>query len=112
VVVKVVWVSRRPLTPEHIEILKKAFGKDIAIRQVDRALTVEGVLEMVEKHGEDAKYVTVLPPHLMKALVDTGVEVYKFTVEREYIPEVGKFIAIPTGLERVLEVKYITEKVV
>lgn len=107
----VIWVSRHPLSMENIEILRKAFGDDIRIRQVTKTLTEEEVKGLVEYNGKDAKYVVVLPPNLLQALIDTGAEVYRFVVERK-LKKDGSTDITPVGLERVLKIEYVTERVV
>ena len=107
----VIWISRHPLSLENIEILRKAFGDDIRIKQITKTLTEENVENIVEYNGTEAKYVVVLPPNLLQAFLDTGAEVYRFVVERE-LKEDGSVHIRPVGLERVKEIKYVTERVV
>jgi len=109
---KILWVSRHALTPKNMDILRKAFGENIMVKQIDKTLTPEDARVLVQKYGTDTKYVVVLPPHLIQELLDAGAEVYRFTVEREYNPEEEKYVVTPKGLEQILEIKYVTRRVV
>ncbi len=109
--VSVVWISRHPLNVQNIEILREAFGDEIAISQFSKTLTEDELPSIVEYFGRDAKYVVVLPPNLIQKLLDLGVEVYRFIVERRLNPD-GTVVIVPVGLERVKEIRYITERVV
>ena len=110
--VRILWVSRHALTPENMDILREAFGDDIMIKQIDRTLTPEDIRALIKKYGTDTKYVVVLPPHLIQELLNAGAEVYRFRVEREYDPETDQYVIRPVGLEQILEIKYVTRKVV
>jgi len=107
----IIWISRHPLSMENIEILRKAFGDDIRIRQVMKTLTEEEIAELVDYNGTKTKYVVVLPPQLIQALLKNGAEVYRFIVERQ-MDETGHVTIKPVGLEQVKEIKYVTERVV
>lgn len=107
----VIWISRHPLSLENIDILRRAFGDDIRIKQITKTLTPQDIVEIVDYNGKDAKYVVVLPPNLLQAFLDTGAEVYRFVVERE-LKEDGTVYIHPIGLERIKEIKYVTERVV
>jgi len=108
---KVIWISRHPLNMKNIEILRKAFGEDITIKQLTKTLREEEVPDIVKYNGKEAKYVVVLPPNLIQAFLNEGVEVYRFVVERN-LAEDGSVRIEPVGLERVKEIRYITERVV
>ena len=109
--VRVIWISRHPLNLQNIEILKKAFGENITISQITKTLTPEDVASIIEHNGKNAKYVVVLPPNLIQKFLEQGAEVYRFIVERK-LHDDGTVHIEPIGLERILEIKYTTERVV
>jgi len=108
---KLVWVSRHELTEENWRILRKAF-RDIEVVQFSQ--TVKDIRELVEfadRHGADA-FVVVLPPHLIQQLLQaTDKPVYRFIVERK-VKENGEVEFTPVGLERIVRIEVVTERVV
>jgi len=110
---RLVWVSRHELTEENWRILRKAFGLE-EIEVVQYTKTVEDIRELIEfadQHGADA-FVVVLPPHLIQQLLQaTDKPVYRFVVEREVLPN-GEAKFTPIGLERIVRVEIVTERVV
>ena len=107
---KIVWISRHPLTAENEDILRRAFG-NYTVSQISETVDEEKLRQIVAEHGREAKYVVVLPPQLIAALLREGAEVYRFLVEREVLPDGGVRIT-PVGLERVLRIEVVTERVV
>ena len=107
---KIVWVSRHNLTAENEDILRRAFG-EFTVSQVSETVDEQKLRQLVAEHGKDAKYVVVLPPNLISALLREGAEVYRFVVKREVLPDGGVRIT-PVGLEKVLRVVVETERVV
>lgn len=108
---KIVWVSKKPLTTDNVEILKQAFGDDLKIIQIARIIDVNDVAEIIDYNGIDAKYIVLLPPHLIKQFLKYGVEVYRFISERQ-LTEDGRAILTQVGLERIHDIKYVTERIV
>jgi len=110
--VKLVWVSRHELNEKNLEILRKAFGDIVEVLQYKE--TVRDVNELVrfaESHNADA-FVVVLPPHLIQQLLQaTDKPVYRFIVERK-VKENGEVEFTPVGLERIVRIEVVTERVV
>lgn len=109
---KIIWISKHALTPRNMDILREAFGENIMVKQIDQTMTPESIQELVKKYGLETKYVVVLPPHLIQELLNTGAEVYRFIVSREYDPEEEDYVIYPKGLEQIVEIKYVTKRVV
>ena len=108
---KIVWVSKKPLTLDNVEILKQAFGEDLQIIQIAKTMDTNDVAEIIDYNGVDAKYIVLLPPHLIHQFTKQGVEVYRF-ISQKQITEDGRSILTQVGLERIYEIKYITERIV
>ena len=100
---KVVWVSRHKLLAENYLILRNAFG-EYCVVEVNERVDANRLKEIVEELGSDRIYVVVLPPHLIKVLLDLGVKVYRFITKHVR----GR--NLPVGLERIISLE--TERVV
>jgi hypothetical protein len=107
---KIIWISRHELTDENKRILSKAFGEWELVEQVKQTVTAEDLKRLVEKH-KDAKFVVVLPPHLLSELLKHTQEVYRFVVERT-VDEQGNAVFTPIGLEKIIKIEVVTERVV
>ena len=106
-----VWVSRHELTPQNHEILKHAFGDYSVVQYADTINDVGDLKTFADKHGADA-YVVVLPPHLIQQLMNADRRpVFRFVVERT-VDENGNATFVPIGLERIVEIKVVTERIV
>jgi len=109
--VKIVWVSRHDLNEKNYEILEKAFGDVEVYQYSDTVKDVPELIEFADEVGADA-YVVVLPPHLIMELQKKDKRpIYRFVVER-IVNDDGSVTVIPVGLERVVEVKIVTERIV
>ena len=106
-----VWVSRHKLTSENHEILKRAFG-DYEVVQFSQTVTdVSELVKFANENDADA-YVVVLPPHLIQQLMNADRKpIYRFTVER-IVDESGNAVFTPIGLERIVETRIVTERIV
>lgn len=109
--VRLLWVSRHALNEKNHEILKKAFN-DYEVYQYSQ--TVRDVSELVafaDQHNIDA-YIVVLPPHIVQQLLAIDRRpIYRFVVER--IDKGGNEVEfVPVGLERILRIEVVTERVV
>jgi len=108
---KLVWVSRHELTQRNNKILKQAFN-DYEVTQF--AETVNDVKEL-KAFADEVKadaYVVVLPPHLIQQLLAIDKRpIYRFIVERR-LKENGEAEFIPIGLERIKEIKVVSERIV
>lgn len=108
--VKVVWISRHELNEENEEILNRAFGNWELVKWVKDTVTAEDLRKLAEEYS-DATFVVVLPPHLLAELLKYTKRVYRFVVDRE-VKEDGTAIFTPTGLERVVRIEIVTERLV
>ena len=107
---KIVWVSRHELTKRNEEILNKAFGNWELVAWIKETVTPEKLKELTDEYS-DAAFVVVLPPQLLAELLRSTKEVYRFIVNRE-IKEDGTAVFTPTGLERIVRIEIVTERVV
>ena len=107
---KIVWVSRHELDERNKEILNRAFGSWELAKWVKDTVTPEKLKELTEEYS-DAAFVVVLPPQLLAELLRYTKEVYRFLVDRE-VNEDGTAIFTPTGLERVVRIEIVTERLV
>jgi len=107
---KIVWVSRHELTKRNEEILNKAFGNWELAKWVKDTVTAEELKRLSEEYS-DAAFVVVLPPQLLAELLKYTREVYRFIVNRE-VKEDGTAVFTPTGLERVVRIEIVTERLV
>jgi len=108
---RIVWVSRHGLDERNHRILQEAF-KDYEIVQYKE--TVKDVGELIEFADENEAdvYIVVLPPHIVQQLLSKDKRpVYRFIVERK-VDEEGNAEFTPVGLEKIVEVRIVTEKVV
>ena len=105
---KLLWISRHDLTQENKEILKKAFG-EFKVEQYSDTVDAEKIRELGQQ-GYDAAIV-VLPPQLLAPALRSFPAVYRFIVERE-VKKDGTAVFTPTGLEKIVEVRIVTEQVV
>ncbi len=109
--VKLVWVSRHELTEKNHEILKKAFGEYEIVQYKNTINNIEELIEFADEHGADA-YIAVLPPNLIQELlVKDKRPIYRFVVER-ILKENGEAEFIPVGLEAILKIEIVTERIV
>lgn len=109
-VVRVVWISRHELNERNREILDRAFGRWEIVEWVRDTVDVQMLRELAEKH-RDAKFVVVLPPQLIMELLRHTNEVFRFIVDRK-VREDGSAEFIPIGLEKIKEIKIVTERIV
>jgi hypothetical protein len=107
---KVVWISRHKLNEANKEILTRAFGEWELVEWIRETVTTTDLQELVEKH-KDAMFVVVLPPQLIAELLKFTPNVYRFTVERT-VDEHGNVVFTPVGLEKIVRVEIVTERVV
>jgi hypothetical protein len=107
---RVVWISRHELNEKNREILTRAFGKWELAEWVRETVTAEDLKQLAEKH-KDAKFVVVLPPQLIAELLKYTKEVYRFVVDRR-VDEQGNAVFIPIGLEKVVRIEIVTERIV
>ncbi len=107
---KIVWISRHQLNEENKRILDKAFGRWELVAWIKDTVTAEDLKKLAEEYS-DAAFVVVLPPQLLAELVRYTKEVYRFVVNRE-VKEDGTAIFTPTGLERVVRIEIVTERLV
>lgn len=110
--VKLVWVSRHSLTEKNWDILKCAFPQGVTLYQYrDTVSDVRELKEFADKVEADA-YVVVLPPHLIQQLMQIDRRpIYRFVVDRKLLPD-GEVIFDPVGLERIVKIEVVTERVV
>lgn len=107
---KIVWISRHELDERNKEILNKAFGSWELVKWVKDTVTPEDLKKLAEEYS-DAAFVVVLPPQLLAELIKYTREVYRFVVNRE-VKEDGTAVFTPVGLERVLKIEVVTERLV
>lgn len=107
---KIIWISRHELTEKNNRILDKAFGNWELVKWVKDTVTAEDLKKLAEEYS-DAAFVVVLPPQLLAELVRYTKEVYRFIVDRE-VKEDGTAVFTPVGLERVLKIEVVTERLV
>jgi len=108
--VKIVWISRHQLNEENEEILRRAFGNWELVAWVKETVTPEDLRKLAEEYS-DAAFVVVLPPHLLSELLRYTKEVYRFIVDRE-VKEDGSVEFTPTGLEKIVRIEIVTERLV
>ena len=110
--VRMLWSSRHELNERNWEILKKAFGDNVEIVQYKDTVTdVNKLKEIADKNGVEA-YIVVLPPHLIQQLMQVDKRpIYRFVVDRK-VKEDGSVEFVPIGLERIKEIKVVTERIV
>lgn len=106
---KVVWVSRHELNERNKEILNKAFGSWELV-WIKETVTPEDLRKLAEEYS-DAAFVVVLPPQLLAEVLKYTKEVYRFVVNRE-VKEDGTAVFTPVGLEKVIRIEIVTERVV
>jgi hypothetical protein len=107
---KILWVSRHELNDRNLDILKKAFGDVEVVQYADTVRDVRELIQYAEQNSVDA-FIVVLPPNLiMELLKQTDRPVYRFIVERKLKNGEAEFI--PIGLERIVKVEVVTERVV
>jgi len=85
------------LVENHL-ILRNAFG-EYCVVEVNERMDANRLKEIVEELGRDRVYVVVLPTHLIKVLLDLGVEVYRF------ITKDVEGRNLPVGLERIVDLE-------
>ena len=107
---KIVWISRHELDERNKEILNKVFGNWELVAWIKETVTPEKLKELTEEYS-DAAFVVVLPPQLLAELLRSTKEVYRFIINRE-VKEDGTAVFTPTGLERVVRIEIVTERVV
>lgn len=108
---RVVWVSRHELTFENHLIMQRAFGVVSVVQFRDTVNDVQELIKFAEDNDADA-FIVVLPPHLIQQLLQrTDKPVYRFVVERE-VDEQGNAIFKPVGLERIVKIEFVTERIV
>jgi hypothetical protein len=107
---KIVWISRHELNKKNKEILTRAFGEWEIAEWVRETVTAEDLKELTEKH-KDAMFVVVLPPQLIAELLKFTPNVYRFTVERT-VAEHGNVVFTPVGLEKIIRIEIVTERVI
>ena len=107
---KIVWVSRHELDERNHRILQEAFKDYEIVQYKETVKDVKELVDFADKHNADA-YVVVLPPHLIQQLLKDKRPVYRFIVERE-VDEIGNVKFTPIGLERIVKIQIITERVV
>jgi hypothetical protein len=95
---EVIWISRHRLLVENHLILRNAFG-EYCVVEVNERMDANRLKEIVEELGRDRVYVVVLPTHLIKVLLDLGVEVYRF------ITKDVEGRNLPVGLERIVDLE-------
>ena len=106
-----VWVSRHELTDLNKQILKKAFGDFDVVQFKDTVQDIKDLKQFADQRGADA-YIVVLPPHLIQQLLAIDKRpIYRFIVERK-VNEQGDVTFTPIGLERIKEIKVVTERIV
>jgi len=106
-----VWVSRHELTQLNHEILRKVFGDYEIVQFKETVNDIQELIKFADDNNADA-YIVVLPPHLIQQLLSRDKRpVYRFIVERK-IDEQGNAEFIPVGLERIVEIKIVTERIV
>ena len=107
---RLVWVSRHDLKPENHEILKKAFGDYEVIQFPKTVKDINTLIDFANANNADA-YVVVLPPDLIQQLlVRDNRPIYRFIVERRE-KENGEVEFIPKGLERIVRIEVIVERI-
>lgn len=98
----VVWVSKHAFSSEHEKILDKAFGEWWNMSDwIEREVTAEELGDFAEKH-KCKTFVVDLPDYLIAKLLKHNCRVYRI------IKENGK----PIGLEKVIKVEIIGERIV
>jgi len=108
---KIVWVSRHKMTRENCDILRRAFSEFEVVQYSNTVKNVKELIEFANREGADV-YIVVLPPHIVQQLLSKDKRpVYRFIVERE-VDETGNVKVIPVGLERIVRIEIITEKVI
>jgi len=107
---KIIWVSRHELTKRNKEILNRAFGSWELAKWVKDTVTAEELKRLSEEYS-DAAFVVVLPPQLLAELLRYTKEVYRFIVDRE-LKQDGSVEFTPTGLEKVVRIEIVTERLV
>lgn len=108
---RLVWVSRHELNKKNWEILKKAFGDVEVVQFKDTVQDINELCDFARSVMADG-FIVVLPPHLIQQLLsNVKVPVFRFIVERK-VDEQGNAEFIPVGLERIKEIKIITERIV
>ena len=108
---KMVWVSRHELNEKNREILQKAFKEYEVVQCRETVKDIRELIEFADKEGADA-YIVVLPPHLIQQLLSKDKRpVYRFIVERKVDKE-GNAEFTPVGLERIVRVEIVTERVI
>jgi len=108
--VKIIWISRHRLNRRNKEILNRAFGKWEVVEWVQGNVDEAKLKALAEKH-RDAKFVVVLPLHLLRALLNYTNEVYRFLTERKMNRNrIVRFI--PYGLEKVEKIEVKTKRIV
>lgn len=107
---KVVWISRHELNEKNKEILDRAFG-EWRVEHWEKETVNGEKLGLLKAFHPDAKFVVVLPPQLIAELLKHTTEVYRFVVERK-VDEQGNAEFIPIGLEKILRIDVVTERVV
>ena len=106
-----IWVSRHKLTSENHEILRKAFGDYEVVQYAETVTDVSELVKFANENDADA-YVVVLPPHLIQQLMNADRRpIYRFVVNR-IVDESGNAVFTPIGLERIVEIRIVTERIV
>ena len=106
-----IWVSRHKLTSENHEILRKAFGDYEVVQYAETIQDVSELVKFANENDADA-YVVVLPPHLIQQLMNADRRpVYRFVVNRT-VSEDGNAVFTPIGLERIVKIEVVTERIV
>ncbi len=107
---RLVWVSRHDLTNENWKILEKAFGKVEVFQYKETVKDVKELKEFADRHDANG-YIVVLPPHFIMDLMKIDNRpIYRFVVNRIIIGNEVEYI--PIGLERVIEIHVVTERIV
>ena len=106
-----VWVSRHELNEKNNEILKRAFGDYEIVRFSQTVTDVSELVKFANENDADA-YVVVLPPHLIQQLMNADRRpIYRFVVNR-IVDESGNATFVPIGLERIVKIEVVTERIV
>jgi len=107
---KIVWISRHQLHEENKRILDKAFGNWELVAWIKDTVTPEDLRRLAGEYS-DAAFVVVLPPQLLAELLKYTKEVYRFIVDRD-VKEDGTAVFTPVGLEKVVRIEIVTERLV
>jgi len=108
---RLVWVSRHELNEKNKEILSKAFGHYEVYQYKDTVNNVSELIEFADSVDADA-YVVVLPINLIADLIKADNRpIYRFIVNR-ILKDDGSVEFVPVGLEKIVKVELVTEKVV